>query len=294
MPERYSRRRAGDRRDGRRLRTVSPVFLLTPFVMRYPSDAVHTFTDHADTAAMEAWLREKRAEGRDDITLTHVFIAAYVRTLAHRPALNRFVAGRFIYARDRIDVVLSSGRSGAADAGALAAKVHFLPSDTIYDVCRKINAQLDTIKADQEAGRLERLAATLVKTPRFLLRFGTAVLRWLDYHAWLGEAWTEQSPFHGSVVISDEGASSLPPMSRSLNSMGSLPMSISIGRRRTAMELTRTGELRERKYVDYTVSVDARIADSAYIGSAFKYFRYYLNNPADLEKMPDRVNEDAL
>ena len=294
MPERYSRRRMNDRRDGRRLRTVSPVFLLTPFVMREPSDAVHTFTDRADTAAIEAWLREKRAEGRDDMSLVHVFIAAYVRTLAHRPALNRFVAGRFIYARDRIDVVLSSGRSGSADMGALAAKVHFLPSDTIYDVCRKINTQLDSLKADQEAGRVERLAATLVKTPRFLLRLGAAVVRWLDYHALLGERWTERSPFHGSVVISDEGASSLPPMSRSLNSMGSLPMSISIGRRRTAVELTRTGEIKERKYVDYTVSVDARIADSAYLGSAFKYFRYYLNNPADLEKMPDRVNEDAL
>ncbi len=294
MPERYDRRRMSDRRDGRRLRTVSPVFLLTPFLMRSPGDAVHTFTDQTDTAAIEAWLRERRAEGRDDISLVHVFIAAYVRSLAHRPAMNRFVAGRFLYVRDRIDVVLTSGRSGSADAGALEVKVHFLPTDTIYDVVRKMNSQLDAIKADQEAGRLERLAATLVKTPRFVLRFATAVLRWLDYHGWLGERWLELSPFHGSVVISDEGAASLPPMSRSLNSMGSLPVSISIGRRRSVMELARTGEYREHKYVDYTVSYDARIADSAYVGAAFKYFRYYLNNPADLEKMPERVNEDAL
>jgi len=294
MPERYSPRRAGDRRDGRRLRTVSPVFLMTPFVMRSPSDALHTFTDQADTAAMEAWLRDRRAEGRDDISMVHVFIAAYVRMLSHRPAMNRFVTGRFIYVRDRIDVVLSSGRSGQADAGALAVKVHFLPTDTIYDVVRKMNSQLDSIKADQEADRLERLASTLVKTPRFLLRFGTAVLRWLDYHAWLGDRWLELSPFHGTVVISDEGASSLPPMTRSLNSMGSLPVSLSIGRRGTVRELTRTGGIAEKKLVDYTVSVDARIADSAYIGAAFKYFRYYLNNPADLEKMPERVNEDAL
>jgi len=262
MPERYSRRRLGDRRDGRRLRTVSPVFLLTPFLMRSPSDAVLSFTDHADTAAIESWLKEKRAEGRDDISVVHVFIAAYVRTLAHRPAMNRFVSGRFLYARDRIDVVLSSGRSGAADAGAMAVKVHFLPTDTIYDVVRKINTQVDGMKADRRIGRIERLASTLVKTPRFLLRFGTALLRWFDYHGWLGREWTELSPFHGSVVISDEGASSLPPVSRSLNSMGNLPMSISVGRRRSAVERARTGELMEKKYVDYTVSVDSRIADS--------------------------------
>lgn len=294
MPERYARQRMGDRRDGRRLRTVSPVFLLTPFLMRSTSDALLSFTERSDTAAMEAWLREKRAEGRDDISVVHLFIAAYVRTLAHRPAMNRFVAGRFLYVRDRIDVVLSTGRNSGADAGAMAVKVHFLPTDTVYDVVRKINAQVDGIKADQEADRVERLASTLIKTPRFLLRFAAAVLRWLDYHGWLGGRWTEASPFHGSAVISDEGASLLPPVSRSLNSMGNLPLSISIGRRRTVTELERTGAPVERKYIDYTVSVDSRIADSAYIGSAFKYFRYYLNNPADLEQAPGRVNEDAM
>ena len=294
MPERDSRRRFGDRKDGRRLRTASPVFLLTPFLMRSPSDAVHGFTDRTDTAAIDSWLKEQRFEGRDDISFVHVFIAAYVRTLAHRPAMNRFVAGRFLYARDRIDVVLSSGRNGAADTGAMAVKVHFLPTDTIYDVVRKINSQVDGIKADREAGRVERLASTLVKTPRFLLRAATAVIRWIDYHGWLSEKWTERSPFHGSVVISDEGANSLPPVSRSLNSMGSLPASISIGRRSSAIELTRTGAAAEKKYVDYAVCVDSRIADNAYIGSAFKYFRYYLNNPADLERPPERVNEDVL
>lgn len=294
MPERYGSRRMGDRRDGRRLRTVSPTFLLTPFLMRSAADAVQSFSDHAEIGAIEAWLREKRAEGREDISFVHVFIAAYVRMAAHRPAINRFVAGRFLYARDRIEVVLSSGRNSAGDAGAMTVKVHFLPTDTIYDVVRKMNAQIDGIKADREAGRRERLAATLVKTPRFVLRFAAAVIRWLDYHGWLSAGVTEASPFHGSVVISDEGANSLPPVSRSLNSMGSLPMSISIGRRRTALELTRTGELTEKKYADYTVTVDARIADNAYIGSAFKYYRYYLNNPADLERAPERVNEDAL
>lgn len=295
MAEHYnSRRRVSDRGDGRRLRTVSPVFQLTPFIMRQPSDAVNSFTDKAEISAMEQWVRARRGEGYDDISLMHIFIAAYVRTAALRPAMNRFVAGRFLYARDYIDVVLSAGRSGSADAGALAVKVRFLPTDTIFDVCRKINAQVDSLKADEDAARIERTASTLVKTPRFVLRMGTAVLRFLDYHGWLGERWTDKSPFHGSIVISDEGNYALPPVIRSLNSMGSLPVSLSIGRRRTAVELTRTGELQEKKYVDYAVTVDARVADNAYIGSAFKYFRYYLANPGELEKPPERVNEDAL
>lgn len=294
MADRYTRRRMGDRRDGRRLRTLEPTFQLMPFLMRHPSDAVNSFTDRTDVGPAEAWLRLRRGEGYEDFTLLHIFIAAYVRTLALRPALNRFVAGRFLYARDRIDVVLSAGRNGSADSGALTAKIRFLPTDTIYDVYRKINAQLGSIKADEEAGRIERVASTLVKTPRFVLRMATAVIRWLDYHGWMGTAWTDRSPFHGSVVISDDGANALPSMSRSLSSMGALPMSISIGRRRSAAELTSSGAIEEKRYADYTVSADARIADSAYLGAAFKYFRHYLLNPAELETPPERVNEDTL
>ena len=294
MPQEFSRRRIGDRRDGRRLRTLTPLFQLTPFIMRTPADAVNSFTDSADLSAIEHWLLALRDEGNMDISVMHVFIAAYVRTLALYPALNRFVAGRFLYARDRIDIVLSSGRNGTADAGSLAVKVRFLPTDTIFDVCRKITAQLDSIKADEDATRIERLASTLVKTPRFVLRMGTGLIRWLDYHGLLAEGWTDRSPFHGTAVISDEGTSGLPPVSRSINSIGCLPISLSIGRRRTAVELTKTGAVREAHYADYTVSVDTRIADSAYIGAAFKAFRHYLQHPEDLEKMPARVTEDAL
>lgn len=294
MAEQYIRRNVGDRKDGHRLRTVSPSFLLTPFMMRDPSDAVNSFTDHADTEAMERWVRLRRSEGNDGVSILHVFIAAYVRTLALRPAMNRFVSGRHIFARNSIDVVLSAGRSGAADSGALAVKVRFRPTDTIYDVVRRINSKMNSMQADEDSDRFKKLAAILVKTPRFVVRAGMAVVRWLDTHGWLSEAALEKSPFHGSVVISEEGSYSLPPLERSLNSMGSLPVSLSIGRRRSALELNADGQLVERKYVDYTVSFDSRIADSSYVGSAFKYFRYYLDNPGELEKVPERINDDAL
>ncbi len=294
MAEPYSRRHIGDRRDGRRLNTLSPIFLLTPFFMRSPADAVSSFTDRIEISSMEQWVLARREKGLADISIMHIFIAAYVRTLAQYPALNRFVAGRFLYSRDWIEIVLSSGRNGSADAGAITAKVRFLPTDTVFDVCRKISSQIDSIKADEEASRLERLAATLVKTPRFVLRLGMSVIRWLDYHGWLGETWTGRSPFHGSAVISDEGASGLPSFTRSLNSMGSLPLSLSIGRRRAVMEMTGTGQMREAHNVDYTVCFDSRIADSAYVGSAFKLFRHLLQHPEELETMPDRVNDDAL
>ncbi len=294
MAEQYSQRRMGDRRDGRRLRTVSPTFQLTPFIMHRPSDAINSFTDEVEVSAVEQWLLAQREQGNDSVSLLHLVIAAYVRTLAVRPALNRFISGRYLYARNRIDIILSSGRGGSADNGALAVTVRFLPTDTVQDVCRRINNTLDNVKADEESDQMDRVASTLIKTPRFILRAGVTVLQWLDYHGWMHPRWTVRSPFHGSAVISNEGSYALPSITRSINSFGSLPVSLSIGRLHSRMELDKDGHLFERKYVDYTVSFDSRIADSAYIGSAFKYFRYYLANPAELEQPPERVNDDAM
>lgn len=294
MAERYARRRITDRKDGRRLRTISPLFQLTPFIMLEPADAVNSFTDQAEVSAMDTWLREKRREGYEDISVIHVVIAAYVRMLAVRPAMNRFVAGRYLYSRDDIDIVLSSGRSGGADAGALTVNVRFQPTDTVYDVYRKINTQLDNLKADQSTAQTERVASVLVKTPRFVLRLGVALLHWFDFNGWLPKSWTRRSPFHGSAVVSYEGGYHLPPISRSINRLGGLPVSLSVGRHRDTVELDRAGQPQDHKYVDFTVSYDSRIADSAYIGEAFHLFRQYLADPTQLETVPGRVNEDAM
>ena len=97
-----------------------------------------------------------------------------------------------------------------------------------------------------------------------------------------------------SAVISDEGADLLPSMTRGLNSVGCLPLSLSLGRRHIGFELTKTGAVREARTLDYTVSVDTRIADSAYIGAAFRLFRHLLAHPEELETTPARVNEDTF
>ena len=294
MAERYVRRRMTDRKDGRRRRTISPLFQLSPFTMLSAADAASSFTDSVDAAPIEAWLKEKRRAGDENMAVLHVVLAAYVRMLALRPAMNRFVAGRFIYARNNIDIILSPGGSGGADAGSLDFTVRFQPGDTVADVYRKIGARSENLKADQSADKLERVAATLVKTPRFILRAAIGVLRWLDSHGWLPTSLTDKSPWHGSAFISDEGAFHLPPVRRSLNELGALPVTISLGRVRTGLEADKTGQVTEHKYLDYAVTYDCRVADSAYIGSAFRYFRYFLSNPDALEFPPDRINEDSL
>lgn len=294
MAERYIRRRIGDRRDGRRLRTILPSLQFSPFIMRTRSDAGDFFEDSVEVSGIDRWIRLKRVEGMKDVSIMHLFVAAYVRTIAHRPGLNRFVAGHHLFSRNDIDVVLTASRSAARDSGMTSIKVRFDPTDTIYDVYRKINDQIESIKADERANTLERLIASMIKMPRFLLKFLTGLFRLLDYFGWLGPNVLFISPYHGSVLISDVGSYGSPPIYHHLYNFGSIPVSISIGRRRAAREIDAAGGILDRKYVDYGVVLDGRIADSAFFASAFKYIKHYLSNPSLLENPPERVDEDSL
>jgi len=294
MAERYIRRRVGDRKDGRRLRTITPYTQFLPFVMRARNDALNFFADSVEVSAIDRWIRLKRAEGLKDMTSLHLFVAAYVRTIAHRPGLNRFVAGQQLYARDGVDIVLTASRSAAPDSSLTAIKVRFDPTDTVFDVYRKINEKIDSIKADQGANGTERLANTLAKMPRFVLRFTMTILRTLDYFGWLNPGLVAASPYHGSLLVSDVGSYGIPPLYQHLYNFGNLPVSISIGRRRSVRELDSAGGTVERKYMEYAAVLDERIADAAFYASAFKYVNYYLSNPNLLENPPERVDEDVL
>ena len=287
-------RRIGDRSDGRRLRSLAPVFKFMPFIMRQRSDACNAFTDSLEVTEVDAWLREKRAAGYRGMGLLHLFIAAYVRTLAYCPGLNRFVSGQRIYSRFGIQVVMSVKREMDTSASDASIKVHFEPTDTINDVYRKMNEAIDAIKANDGSNDMENIAAALTSLPRFMQKFIVRALYILDYFGIMPAGLLEASPFHGSMIITDMGSLGIPSIYHHIYNFGNLPVFLSFGARRRAIEPDRTGHLVERRYVDLCAVLDERICDGFYYATAFKYIKYFIRNPQLLELPPDEVREDVF
>ena len=147
------KKRFGDRKEGRLLRSLDPFYKFIPFIMVQKNDACNQFADSAEITETDRWLREKRKEGYKGIGYLHLFIAAYVRLVSQRPAINRFIAGRRIYARNNIEVVLTVRRGMTAEAGETTIKVIFDPYDTVFDVYHKMNAKIDEIEKNVETYR---------------------------------------------------------------------------------------------------------------------------------------------
>lgn len=288
----YSKR-AGDRRDGRQLRSLPGYNSIVPYLLRRRSDAICTLSDSVEVTAIEQWLREKRAEGWSGLGFVHLMVAAYVRTVSMRPGINRFVMARRLFARNDIQVVFPVKRSPSVSATETSVKVSFSPSDTVFDVYRKLSEATDEVRADVAVSEPERIANTLTRLPRFLLRIVTAALRVMDYFDWLPRTWLDASPFHASLEVIDLGSLGIVPADPHIPDFGTVSTALCFGAKRKVRELSEVGTGVTRHYVDYRVAADERIADSYYYASALKCLKYFLKNPALLELPPEKVEDDV-
>lgn len=287
------KRRFGDRKDGRLLRSLPALNRFMPYIMPTRNDACNQYEESFEVTELDRRLRKMRVAGYKGIGILHFLIAAYVRCLSMLPGLNRFVAGRRIYAKDTIEVVMMVKRSMSIDASETSIKVVFEPTDTIYDVYRKMNEKIDEIKTSDANNNTEEVAETLMKAPRFLLRFAITVLRIMDYFGLLPESLVNASPFHGSFIITDLGSLRIGPIFHHIYNFGTLPVFMAFGAKRHAYELDRHGQMVDRKYVDIKLVMDERICDGHYYSQFLQAYRYLFQHPEILESPPSRVIEDV-
>lgn len=288
------KRRFGDRKEGRLLRSLPAFAKFVPFIMPTRNDACNQYEESFEVSDVDRRLRKLRVDGYKGIGILHFIIAAYIRGVSMLPGMNRFIVGRRIYARDNIEVVMTVKRSLAIDATETTIKVVFEPTDTIFDVYRKMNEKIDEIKTVEGNNNTEDVAEAMCKAPRFLLRFALTILRIMDYFGWLPQSLLDASPFHGSMIITDLGSLRVGPIYHHIYNFGTLPVFISFGAKRHAYELDRHGNMVDRKYVDCKFVMDERTVDGHYYAQFLQAFRYICQHPEIVETPPSKVVEDVF
>ena len=291
--ENARKRRFGDRKEGRRLRTLDPYNELAPFLMKTRNDASNLFIDSVEITEAERFLREKRKNGYPGMGLLHLIIAAYIRTAAQYPVINRFISGQRLYSRHNVEFVMTIKKEMRALASETSVKVAFDRTATISDVYDKLKREIDKVRREGEDTTTDDVAKFFMKLPRLVLKLAVRIIEILDYFGKMPNAIMEASPFHGSVVITDIGSLGLPALYHHLYNFGNVPVFIALGAKRKAYELRPDGTVQERKYVDYTLVMDERCSDGFYFSQAIKLFKSLLRDPKDLDKPIESVVEDV-
>ena len=284
----------GDRTDGRRIRTLSPMAQITAYFQVERNTCSNLFEEAFEITHIERYIRQKRREGLTDFGLTHVLLAAYVRGLCKYPQLNRFISGQKVFSRgEDIQYCMVIKKEMSIDSPDTSIKVHLNRKDTAADIYHKLNAAVDSVKSTKELdSNLDSLIGYLNLIPSVVLKFTVWFLKLLDYFGMLPKFLLELSPFHGTLFFTSMGSLGIPPIYHHLYDFGNLPVFSAFGCKRRALEVQEDGSVVQRKYLDVRFVLDERIVDGYYYAAFFKHFRSILRHPEILDIVPEELASD--
>ena len=251
--------------------------------MKTRNGAANHFTGTLNISEVEKYIRAKRRENMPGLGLLHFFIAAYVRVVSQKPAINRFVAGRKIYAHTDISVCLAVKKEMTVDGQETTIKIFFEPTDTIDIVYQKVQKTIEEAKIKGDSNNTDKAARILNYVPGILLSFVIKIIEFLDYFGLLPKKLIDLSPFHGSIFISDLGSIGLPPVNHHLYDFGTISAFLAFGTRYR-------GE--SSRLMQFTLTLDDRICDGFYYAGVFKLIQKIFKNPWMLDSPPEEVVED--
>ncbi len=292
MPETKRRRRLGDRHDGRRIRTLPPMQYIAASIMHKRNDAQNLFQASTDYAYIDEYIRKKRDEGLTGFGFMHVIVAAYVRMVSQKPAINRYIAGWKIFARNEIVLSMMVKKEMKVNAQESAIKVRFQPTDTAEDVYRRMEEAIAVARRQGDSNGFDNVARIINYLPALLLRGFVAFMQFLDFWGIMPKIINEVSPFHASVFISNLGSLGIPPIYHHLYNFGNVPVFITFGAKRRELALKTDGTTYTKTMIDYTVVTDERTTDGHYLATALKGLEKLFRNPEKLDTPPETVVED--
>ncbi|MBQ4087613.1 MAG: 2-oxo acid dehydrogenase subunit E2 [Clostridia bacterium] len=279
-------------KEGRKIKTGSPMDAVAPFIMPTRSGSSNSFTATIDIGKCEPFIRKMRDEGMAGLGMMHIIMASYVRVVSRLPGMNRFIRGQRVYARNGIEICLTIKKEMALNAPETVVKLYAKPEDTLKDIYNNLAKELELNRQEGDHNNMDTAARILMKLPNVLLKFVVWFLKLLDYFGLLPRFLTKLSPFHGSMFLTNMGSLGIPPIYHHLYNFGNLPIFVAIGAKRTEYSVNKHGEVEKKRVMDFTLMCDERICDGHYYATAFKMLKRICEHPEQLLESPETVVED--
>ncbi len=269
----------------RRVKSVSPMSAVIPFIMVNRTGSQNFITDSIEIDKIEKYIREKQQNGMPNISIMHVMIAAFIRVVSQRPALNRFIRGQRIWTRKNVEVSLTIKKEMSLQSPDTVVKITLPPTATTADVYKALDYEITSYRANP-GGDFDNTARAFTLLPGLMFKFAVWFFKTLDYFGVMPKFIAKVSPFHCSYFITSMGSLGIPPIYHHLYDFGTCPIFFSFGSKRRVYEMDAQGSVKKKQYMDFTFVLDERICDGYYYASALKLLKSVVKNPWQLDEVP--------
>ena len=281
----------GHRCDGRRLNDIDPIVRVTPYLMPMRCDA-QVFLEHKlDYEMLTRYIAQKNAEGKK-VTFMQLIMAAYVRGVSQHPEINRFIMNKQYYSRLNCTVSFTMLLDPQDhNSPETTVKIKFDPSDTIFDVCDRMNAEVAKNRGTESKNFADKLAGFALKIP-FLPTVMAWIVRGLDRYGLLPAALIDGLPFHTGMFITNNASIGLHHVWHHIYNFGSTSVFMGMGAPLREATVDAEGKTRMKRWLPIGITVDERVSSGAHYAGFFADMVRALNNPASLEVPPETVKYD--
>lgn len=260
--------------------------LIMPFLMQGRNEALVYLEQQIDVTNLLAYLdRVNAGLPEKKYSFFHVVLCAAARAMGARPKMNRFVVGRRIYQRKKMEFSFAVKKRMADDAAMTIKKLQFFPDDTLDAVVQRIEDAISAGRSHQ-ATTSEKEMDLFLKMPLFVVRIAIWLYRFLDSINLLPKFLLEADELYCSIFFANLGSVGLEAPYHHLYEWGTAPLFGAIGRIYKAPVVNEKNEIEIRSLCSFKWSFDERITDGFYCARSLDIFKDLLANPALLERKP--------
>ena len=276
------------RPDGTLIRNLHSFRGMLPFLMRNRTESIIYFEQEIDVTETLAYVKNhnKSTDDRSQkMTVFHVFLCAFVRAIALRPQLNRFISGYRYYQRNELSVNFVAKKTLTDDAQEINVKIAFDPKETLESLAARVNLFVN--KAKSVEGNINSSETDfLMKFPRSILRLIMWGFRVLDYWNLAPASMIRVDPMYSTLFLTNLGSVGIDAPYHHLFEWGTNGVFAAIGKIKKVHTMNREGEVITRDVVKLTYTLDDRLSEGIYCARAIDMIKNFVENPAELSEVP--------
>lgn len=278
------KRKRGDRRDGRRIRSLDGLHCIMLHLMPKRTEA-EVYLEHSIdvTELMDFVARKNSGDADYKTTVFHCVVAGIGRVVQARPYLNRFICGRKLYARNDITLSFVAKRKFQDHAEESLMTITAHDDTSLTTISRKITGDVNQLRHEKGSNDFDAIIDRVGHLPGPILHLFIGLLQRLSAIGRLPEGLTQGDTNHTTVLLSNLGSIQCDCCYHHLNNYGTNSIMVTVGVIRDVPQLMEDGSVSVRKIMKLGFTADERIADGFYFAKSLKLLEYLLTHPQLLE-----------
>lgn len=286
-----SKKYFGDRKDGKKINMDGMHYILADFKPNR-CDADVYINQTFDVTNLIKFVEKKKKENPNiHITYFHAFSMAIAKLLYNKPLMNRFVANRTYYQRDKVKLSFVAKVKFDDHSSELLCVLDVKPNETFLDISKNIAKRVEKIRNNKKSDTNDAVDI-IGKLPQLIRVPIVGIVKWLDKHGWLPSVFVNDNIYYSSVILSNLGSIKCGSIYHNLTNFGTNSIIATIGEIHKEQIINKDGKKEIRDVCDFGINVDERIADGVYFAKSLNLLQYIFDNPELLDdKASEIVNE---